>query len=209
MKIGLIGSGHVGGALGTRWARAGHQVFFSSRHPASEQIQTVLRDAGPSAQAGTVPEAARSSDVIVLATPWSTTQQALEAAGDLRSKIIVDTTNPLLPDLSGLAVDASSSGGEQVAKWAPGAHVVKAFNTIGYNIMADPNLAGQQATLLYCGDDGNAKSVVQTLAAEIGFDPFDIGPLTRARLLENFALLWIGIAMKQGREFAFKMIRRA
>jgi 8-hydroxy-5-deazaflavin:NADPH oxidoreductase len=208
MKIGLIGSGHVGGALGTQWARAGHQVVFSSRHPESDQIKNVLRNAGSSARAGTVLEAAQDSDVVVLATPWSTTQQAVQTAGDLRAKIVVDTTNPLLPDLSGLIFSGSSSGGEEIAKWAPGAHVVKAFNTIGHNIMADPNLGGQQATLLYCGDDDRAKSVVHSLAADIGFEPFEIGPLSRAGLLEDFALLWIRIAMKQGREFAFKMIRR-
>ena len=85
---------------------------------------------------------------------------------------------------------------------------MKAFNTIGFNIMADPKLHGENTTLLYCGDDSASKKAVHTLAAEIGFDPFDLGPLPKARLLENFALLWITIAIKHGREFAFKMIQR-
>src|SRR5947209_1444871 len=118
MKIGFMGSGHVGGALGTRWARLGHQVVFSSRHLESEQMKNVLHEAGSSARAASVAEAASDSDVVVVATPWSTTQQAIKAAGDLKGKIVIDTTNPLRPDLSGLSVNGDSSGGQLVSSWA-------------------------------------------------------------------------------------------
>jgi predicted dinucleotide-binding enzyme len=208
MKIGFIGSGHVGGTLGKLWARGGHEVLFSSRHPGSDQMKQLVREAGSSSRTGSVREAAAASEVVVLATPWSTTNNALQAAGDLSGKILIDATNPLLPYLSGLSTGDRNSGGEQVASWASGARVVKAFNTIGFNIMADPKLHGENTTLLYCGDDSASKAAVHALAAQIGFDPFDLGPLQKAQLLENFALLWISIAIKHGREFAFKMIQR-
>jgi predicted dinucleotide-binding enzyme len=134
----------------------------------------------------------------------------LSSAGDLTAKTLIDATNPLLPDLSGLEIGNSISGGELVATWAPGAKVVKAFNSIGSSIMADAKLKGQSAVLFYCGDHEEAKKTVHSLAAELDFDPQDAGPLTQSRLLEPFALLWISLAFTRGfgREFAFQLIRR-
>src|SRR5258706_9912181 len=154
MKIGIIGSGNVGGTLGTRWAQAGHEVIFSSRNPRSKEMQELAAKAGASARAGSVAEAA-AADVVVFATPWPATEQAVRSAGDLRGKVVIDATNPLLPDLSGVAVGTTTSGGEQVAGWAAGARLVKAFNTIRYNVMANPRIADEPAVLLYCGDDAD------------------------------------------------------
>jgi predicted dinucleotide-binding enzyme len=111
-------------------------------------------------------------------------------------------------DLSGLALGTTTSAAEQVAQWAPGARVVKAFNTVGSNIMADPSFGSNRALLFYCGDDAAAKQTVKSLAGELGFDAQDSGPLRQARLLEPFALLWISLAYGQGygREFAFQLI---
>ena len=173
-------------------------------------MKRLIADSGPSAHAGTVAEAASASDILLLATPWNATRSVLSTAGNLAGKLLIDATNPLLPDLSGLEVGTSSSGGESVAQWAPGAHVVKAFNTVGANIMADPIMHGQSALLFYCGDDASAKKTVHDLADELGFDAHDAGPLTQARVLEPFALLWISLAFSKGhgREFAFRIIRR-
>jgi len=123
---------------------------------------------------------------------------------------VIDVTNPVLPDLSGLSLGTTTSAAEQVAQWASGARVVKAFNTVGFNIMADPSFGASRALLFYCGDDAPAKQIVKSLAAELGFDPEDAGPLRQARLLEPFALLWISLAYGQGygREFAFQLLRR-
>lgn len=208
MKIGTIGSGNVGGTLGKRWAKNGHAVAFSSRDPQSAGMQQLIADAGPTARATTVIDAAEASDVILLATPWPAAHEALKAAGNLAGKILIDATNPLLPNLSGLSVGTTTSAAELVAGWAGGAKVVKAFNTVGFNIMANPRFNGQSALLFYCGDDAEAKNVVGQLASEIGFDAVDAGPLTRARLLEPFAGLWITQAMAHGREFAFQLIKR-
>src|SRR5690242_7958038 len=116
MRIGIIGSGNVGGTLGTRWAQAGHEVIFSSRNPGSREMQDLAAKAGATARAGSVAEAA-SADVIVFATPWPATEQAIRGAGDLKGKTVIDATNPLLPDLSGVALGTTTSGGELVAEW--------------------------------------------------------------------------------------------
>jgi predicted dinucleotide-binding enzyme len=169
-----------------------------------------LKQIGTAAAAGSVAEAARFGEVVVLATPWPATQEALRAAGDLREKILLDCTNPLKADLSGLEAGGDSSGGEMVAGWASGARVVKIFNTTGFDNMANPMYTLGPVTMFYCGDDEGAKTTAAQLAAEIGFEPVDAGPLNQARLLEPLAMLWIRLAVfgGLGRNFAFKLMRR-
>ena len=210
MKIGIIGSGNVGGALVTRWAKGGQQVIFGSRDPGADDMKQLLARAGSNARAATLQDAAKSGDVLLVATPWPVTREIVQGLGDLSGKVIIDAVNPLQPDLSGVAVGTSTSGGEQVAGWARGAKVVKAFNTVGSNIMENPSFGQDRPVLFYCGDDAGAKSTVKQLAGELGFDATDAGPLTQARVLEPFALLWITLALKQGlgRDIAFKLLRR-
>ncbi len=210
MTIGVIGSGNVGGALGTGWAKGGHSVIFGSREPAGGDMQQLLSRAGSNARAATLSETAKSGEMLLLATPWPATKEILQGLGDLNGKVIVDATNPLLPDLSGMALDATTSGAEQVASWARGAKVVKAFNTVGNNIMANASFGQNRPVLFYCGDDASAKLKVKPLIEQLGFEAIDAGPLSQARLLEPFALLWISLALKQGlgREIAFQLLRR-
>jgi NADPH-dependent F420 reductase len=209
MNIGLLGAGNVGGTLGSRWAQAGHEVIFASRNPESEEMKSLLAKAGGHAHVKSVPAMAAASDVIVLATPWNATRRAVESAGDLTGKIVIDATNPLLPDMSGMEVGTTSSGAEQVAEWAPGARVVKAFNTVGAGIMADPRFGDQKALLFYCGDDASAKRTTYELATELGFDAQDAGGLRQARLLEPLALLWISLFLGSGQKpFAFQLVKR-
>jgi len=210
MKIGILGSGVVGGTLGKRWAKGGHTVMFSSRHPESEKMTVLVAEAGPNAAAASIADTVGQSDILLLASPWNATKEVVAAAGDLAGKIVIDVTNPFLPDLSGVEVGTTSSAGELVASWAPGAKIVKAFNTIGVNIMADPNFNGRSALLLYCGDDTDAKAAVGRLATELGFEALDAGPLRQARVLEPLALLWVSLAFAQGlgREFAFQIVKR-
>ena len=209
MKIAVIGTGHVGGTLGSRWARQGHQVVFGTRNPESVKVQELLEISGNQAGAEGLKEAADEADVVVIAVPWSVTQATIEALGDLRGKIVVDCTNPIAPGLQ-LAMGTTTSGGEQVADWAKGARVVKAFNSTGWENMANPLYQGEPTLMLICGDDEQAKAVVSQLTEALGFAAVDLGPLSAARLLEPFALVWIRLAVVQGlgRDFSFKLVKR-
>ena len=208
MRIGVIGAGSVGGTLGRGWARTGHEVTFGVRNVADPKTAELLKDT--TAKAASVAEAAAFGEVVVFATPWEATQEAVKSAGDLGGKIVFDCTNPLAPQLSGLTHGFETSAGEMVASWASGAKVVKIFNTTGANNMAKPDFNGVAATMFYCGDAADAKGVAAQLASDLGFDPVDAGNLEQARLLEPLALLWIRLAyvQKQGRDIAFKLMKR-
>jgi 8-hydroxy-5-deazaflavin:NADPH oxidoreductase len=212
MRIAVIGIGMVGGTLGRRWAQEGHEVMFGVREPSSDKVGQLLAESGANARAGTVAEAAAFGEVFVLATPWSGTEDAIRKAGGLSGrlsgKIVLDCTNPLKPDMSGLVGDTSA--GEQVAAWVPGARVVKIFNTTGFKNMDNPKFGEDRVTMFYCGDDAEAKKVAAGLAEDLGFEAVDAGPLAEARSLEYLALLWIHLAyvQKMGPGIAFKLIRR-
>jgi NADPH-dependent F420 reductase len=210
MRIAIIGAGNVGNALGGGWASAGHEIVFGVRDPNDAKVQGVVRSVGGRARAETVRDAVAQGDIVTLATPWAATKDALTAAGSLSGKILVDATNPLTPDLSGLVLGHTTSAAEQVAAWTPGAKVVKAFNTIGAQHMTNPRFGDQRASMFLCGDDAAAKQVVAGLATALGFEPVDAGPLTQARLLEPLALLWISMvyAYGQGPNIAFRLIRK-
>ena len=210
MNIGIIGAGNVGAALGQRWAATEHRIKFGVRDATKPEVQQVLQACGGNASAGDVKEAARFGEVVVLTTPFPATQSALESAGDLAGKIIVDCTNPLKPDLSGLTIGHETSAAEQIAGWAKGARVVKCFNTTGANNMASSSYGEGKPVMFLCGDDAAAKRAVMELSNAIGFETIDAGQLELARLLEPFAMLWIHLAYRGGlgREFAFRLIRR-
>jgi len=215
MHIAIIGAGDVGGTLGTRWAQHGHQITFGVRDPQDAHVQRVLTSAGANAQATQVREAASAAPLVVLATPWGAAQEALHAAGPLAGKILVDATNPLAMDpeglKQGLLLGHLTSAAEQIAQWAVGARVVKAFNTTGWPNMANPTYGAQRATMFICGNEAEAKATVAQLAEELGFEVVDTGALTTARLLEPMAMLWIHlcVGLGWGPDFAFKVLKRA
>jgi len=206
MRIAVIGAGNVGTTLGRGWTRRRHQVTYGVRDPSSAKAEAL-------AQGGvhvTVPtQAVERSEVVLLATPWAATKDAVEALGDIGGRPLLDATNPIGPGLT-LAVGDGGSGGELVQAWAPTARVVKIFNTTGVENMASPMYGDQAATMFYCGDDEPACAVAAKLAADLGFDAVSAGPLRNARLLEPLALLWINQARVQGasRGVAFKLLRR-
>lgn len=210
MKVGIIGSGNVGSALGQHWATAGHQIKFGVRDTAKPELLKLLEKIGPNASAGSVAQAAAFADVIVLTTPWNSTQDAVLEAGNVSGKIVVDCTNPLKADLSGLTIGLDTSAAELVAQWAVGARVVKCFNTTGAENMTNPLFGTDRAVMFLAGDDDDAKTTVGQLGEDLGFEMVDAGGLTIARLLEPVAMLWIHLAYRrgQGRDFAFKLLRR-
>ena len=206
MNIGIIGTGNMGGTIGKGWAAAGHKVLFGSRDP--KKGAELAKSAGPNATSGTYQEAVAFGEVVLLATPWHSTQQAIKAAGSFNGKILIDCTNPLLQDFSGLAVGYNTSSGEMVAEWANGARVVKAFNSIGSAHIANPKFGGQSADGYYCGDDEASKKVAAQLIKDLHLDPVDCGPLKNARLLEPLAFLWVYLAFNKGAmNTAWKLIR--
>jgi len=210
MKIAVIGVGNVGGVIAPRWAQAGHEISLGVRDPQADKVRAVIEACGGRAQATSVGEAAAGAEVVVLATPFPATRDAVAACGDLAGKTVIDCTNPLTADLRGLSVGFDDSGAEQVAAWAAGASVVKALSITGAGNMADPAYADGAASMFICGDDDAAKAVAGELCGAFGFDIVDCGPLSSARLLEPLALLWISLAYKwgNGADIAFRLMRR-
>ncbi len=208
MRLCIVGTGSVGGELGRLWAARGHEISFGVRDPQSPKVQAILEEVGSDATATGVAEAMTASDIIVLALPWPAVEEVLRSA-DLTGKILIDATNPIAPGLE-LATGPDTSAAEQIANWAPGARVVKAFNTIGADNFANPVFGDQVATMFICGDDSDAKAVTLQLAEELGFEIVDAGPLSNSRLLEPMAMLWIRLALVEGfgRDIAFKLLRR-
>ena len=209
MKIAVIGAGNVGGALGTLWAGKGHEVVFGVRDPKSAKVAALAKSSG--ARAASLVEAASDAEIVVLATPWPAAEEAIRSAGNLAGKILVDCLNPIRPDLSGLLIGTDNSAAEEVARWAPEAKVVKAFSTIGAENFANPRFGSENASMFIAGDDPAAKAAVGALAAELGFDVVDTGPLVAARWLEPLAMLWVHLGYRQGlgtTGHAFKLLRR-
>lgn len=178
--------------------------------PDSKRIRSLIAEAGPSSSATKPSEAVADVEIVVLATPHVSTVSIIKQLPSLASKIIIDTTNPLKEDFSGLTVGTDSSAGEEIEKLIPNSKVVKAFNMTGTDNMANPAYDDQKLSMLICGNSEDAKSVVGSLVEELGFDVIDCGPMTSARYLEPMAMLWITLAgtMNRGTNFGFRLLSR-
>jgi predicted dinucleotide-binding enzyme len=210
MKIAIIGTGSVGSVLGTRWSQRGHGVTFGSRLPESEKVLELVEECAPGTKASTAGDAIAGAEVILLAVPWPAAKATIAELGDLTGKVLIDCSNPLTADFSGIELGHSTSAAEEIARWAAGAHVVKAFNSASTRIMRDPAFGEHRATMFYCGDDAQAKERVRQLIADLDFEPVDAGPLASARYLEPLAMLYIHLAFRQGwgSNCAFKILKR-
>ena len=212
MKLAIIGAGNVGGTLGRRWAELGHEVTFGIRNPTRGAKAVKGGDALPAkARVASPADAAKGAEAVVLATPWGAAPDALREFGATRlvGVPLLDTTNPLGPDFTFDAGAGGESAAERLQSLAPEMRVVKIFNTTGANNMANPRYGDAGATMFYAGDDAGAKQVAAALAAALGFEPVDAGPLVRARELEHLAMLWISLAFGgMGREIAFRLVKR-
>jgi NADPH-dependent F420 reductase len=208
MKISIIGTGRLGSTLGKIWAHKGHTIMFGSHDP--QKAKKLANSIGPNVKGGSYEEASKFSDVIILAVPWSGAKESIKISGDLKGKIIVDSTTTAAPHLGGSSIIISPSAAEKVAKWAVGAKVIKAVHTIGVESLNKVLFGSQQASLFVCGDDFEAKSKVKQLGIDLGFEVIDAGPLRNARLIEPLAKLWIELAYNQGMgtDIAFKLLRR-
>lgn len=212
MRIGILGSGLMGGKLGTIFARAGHDAVFSYAR-SQTKLERLAHDAGGKARAGTPAEAAQNADALLLAVHWSRIDDVLNQAGDLSGKVIVSCSLPMNADDTGLVIAHTHSGAEELAKKVPEARIVSAFNTVPSEVLFGVFEARGEATrpsLVYCGDDQGAKEVAVALIRDAGFDPVDAGPLRIARYTEPFALLVAQLAYEgeEGPELAYRFERR-
>jgi len=195
MKTGVLGTGDVGKVLGSGFISRGHEVKMGSRDPKSEKVQAWVKKNGTKASSGTFAEAATFGEVIVLATSWEGTENAVKLAEpqNFAGKVVIDAVNPLKFSDKGpeLAVGFSDSAGERVQKWLPGAKVVKAFNTVGNPHMVDPKFPGGPPDMFICGNDAGAKKTVSEICKSFGWPTIDLGGIESARYLEPLAMVWI------------------
>ncbi len=197
--IAVIGTGRVGGALGPRFAEVGYTVVYGSRTPEAERVQELVARTGTDASAASQHEAAQQAELIMLAVPWHVTEQVIKNLGNLDGKIIMDATNALdFADDGMLDVSVDTSAGELVQSWAPGASVVKTFNNVNDNIMADPSEVDGPVTVPIAGNDREAKARVREIVTALGFDTADVGPIRMSRVLEGMVVLKL-VPMFEGR----------
>jgi len=212
MRIGILGSGLMGGKLGTIFAKAGHEVIFSYSR-SQRKLKRLARKADGHAQAGTPREAAVNADALMLAVRWSRIDDVLKQTGDVSGKVIVTCSLPMNADDTKLAVAHTSSGAEALARKVRRANVVSAFSTVPSEVLFDvfgvKRRTRRRPSLLYCGNDQDAKDVAATLIRDVGFEPMDAGPLRIARYLEPFSLAMAQLAYErdEGPEIAYRIER--
>jgi len=214
VRIGILGSADVAQALGGGFVERGDQVMLSSREPSRPQLQAWAARHGDGARIGTFTEAAEFAELVVLASAWSGTRNALQLAGPgrLGGKVVLDVTNPIedydtTPPR--VLLGHTTSGGEQVQHWIPEARVVKVFNTVNAADMVRPAFAGGPVEMFLCGGDGSAKATAGQVCRDFGWRPVDMGGLEVARLLEPLAALWLTYGFRTGEwHHAFTLARR-
>jgi 8-hydroxy-5-deazaflavin:NADPH oxidoreductase len=191
MRIGIIGSGNIGGTVGTLWVKAGHQVLFSSRHP--EELKSLVDGLGPLARAGTVKEALAFGDVVFIGVPYAAYPQiGKDYAQEFKGKIVLDAGNAVPARDGEISKEARENGiGITSAKYLAGARIVRAFNTMNYRRLAsNANRPGARMAIPIAGDDKDALTVASGLVRDAGFDPVIIGSLESAKHFAQGAPLY-------------------
>ena len=205
--IAVIGTGNVAGALGPEFAAQGHSIVYGSREPSRENVQALVERTGHGASATTPMDSVRGADIVVLAVPGGLAAQITAGLGDLSGKIIIDPTNHIVRDEDGMpTMGADPSNAELIQAEAPGAHVVKAFNTLNWRTMVDPASSGGPVTIPLVGNDADAKATVAELVEAMGLEAIDLGPLYYARHVEGMLIVWIN-ARRTGQSFDYHLRR--
>jgi predicted dinucleotide-binding enzyme len=186
LKIGIVGAGKIGGSVGVLWAKAGHEILFSSRHP--ENLGELVEQAGPTAKAGYPKDAAEFGDVVFIAVPY----HAMPRVGKdlsplLQGKVVIDCGNPYPSRDGDMAVEALEKGtGVASAEFFPGVRLIRAYNSISHeSITTQAHREGALMAIPLAGNDDEAVKVASRLIRESGFDPVFVGPLSRAREFDN------------------------
>lgn len=204
MKIAIIGTGNVGGALAQKWAQAGHQIILGVRDTANFKGQELLSEKNISA--ASIHDACQQAEAVLIAAVPQATADIVKAMGDVTGKVIIDAMNSVRTK-----PDGYNNSFEALKALVTGAEVVKCFNSVGFNVMADTNFNGVKADMYMAGSSERAKEVAKQLALDAGFENcYNFGDDDKVALLEQFALAWINLAMMQGqgREMMFKLIKR-
>jgi hypothetical protein len=213
MRIGILGTGDVGRAIGTGFLALGHEVKMGSREANNPKASAWAEEKGAKASAGSFAEAAEFGELLVLATLGVANESVIGMTGAerLRGKVVWDTTNPL--DFSAgfppkMATVGAPSGGEEVQLLAPGALVVKVFNTVGNGLMFKPDMAGGPPDMFIAGNDPTAKAATTELVRQFGWNVYDVGGIEQSRWLEGMCLVWVLTAAKDNAwRQAFKLLR--
>ena len=214
MRVGVIGSGTVGQALGRGFASRGHEVMIGSRTPTSEPLAKWKAEPGGRRSTGTVAEAAKHGEIIVLAVHGSGAEEAVDLAGhaNLSGKLLIDVTNPL--DMSkgmppGLFTTSGDSLGERIQRRVPQARVVKCFNIVPNELMVDPKVSGGPPDMIICGNDPKAKAETVTILRSFGWPgAIDIGGIDGARWLEALVPLWVRVCLSVNNfHLAFRVVQ--
>ncbi len=204
MNIAVIGTGNVGGALAKKWAQAGHQITLGVRNPTEFKGKELLKE--KNITAGSIEEAVKNAEVILLAAVPQATEDIVKYMGNVSGKVIIDAMNSVRTKPEGY-----NNSFEALKTLAAGAEIVKCFNSVGFNVMADTSFNGIKADMYMAGSSERAKEIAKQLAFDAGFENcYNFGGDDKAALLEQFALCWINLAMMQGqgRETIFKLIKR-
>ena len=182
MKIGVIGSGRVGGTIGGLWVKAGYEVMFSAREIG--EVKELVAGLGPRARAGTPREAAVFGEVMLISVPYSALPQiGRDYAAELKGKAVLDTCNPIQGRDGDMAIEAKAKGtGVASVEFMPGVRLVRAFNCVGYNSMrSEAHRAGERLAIPLAADDEAALNIAIRLVQDAGFEPVVVGPLARAK----------------------------
>lgn len=182
LRIGVIGAGNIGGAIGKLWAKAGHEVLFASRHP--EELADLVKEAGPKTRAGTTKEAAEFGPIVFLAVPYGAVPEIGKEFGSiLKGKVVIDCSNPS-PRRDGDMAEAARQKGSGVAtaEYIPGARVTRAFGTINFKVaLENAHRPGDKIAIPIAGDDAEAVKITSNLVIDAGFDPVMVGGLARSK----------------------------
>ena len=205
--IAIIGTGDVGRALGPEFAAQGHTIVYGSRDPSRRGLASLIEKTGPGTTARTQAEAAAEADIVVLAVPGMLAGDITKNLGDLSGKIIIDPTNPMERSLMTFKHGVETSNAEIIQAIAPGADVVKAFNTLSWETMVDPESSGGPVSIPLAGNSSEAKEAVAKLVEGMGLEAIDVGPVENAHWVEGMLILWINNRFGMRDSFDFHLRR--
>lgn len=206
--VAVIGTGDMGDSLGPRFAQLGYRVVYGSRDPESEKVQALVRSTGAGASAATPPEAAQQGDIVLMVVPWPAMEKVAQSLGDVAGKIVVDVSMPFEQGADGYPQKmVETSSAEMIQAFNPGARVVKAWATLGSQVIDNINVVGGPISIPLASNDRQAKETVAKIVSAMGFDPVDFGPLRMAREIETLQMIYM-IPLVQARDQSWEFYFR-